>query len=305
MWIADNWKDYEVLDTSSGEKLERWGDYFLVRPDPQVIWNTPKHDKKWFKPNGHYHRSNKGGGQWQFFNLPEQWTINYKDLTFNLKPFSFKHTGLFPEQATNWDWFSEKIRNAGRPVKVLNLFAYTGGATLADNVHWSENSDGYRPYITDMLDNLDGDYEYIIAEGGLNDFWGHSELGEITDGFSGDFDENTMTGGMEKMFFEIKNDFPNAKVGFVITHDPFTYDAEGNFESYYERIKEVCDKWDVSYLDLYAKNNSDTGVNVRDDDMRKLYFGTESKPDGDGTHPNELGYQAIYVEPMIPWLKSL
>lgn len=131
MWIADNWKDYEVLDTSSGEKLERWGDYFLVRPDPQVIWNTPKHDKKWFKPNGHYHRSNKGGGQWQFFNLPEQWTINYKDLTFNLKPFSFKHTGLFPEQATNWDWFSEKIRNAGRPVKVLNLFAYTGGATLA------------------------------------------------------------------------------------------------------------------------------------------------------------------------------
>ena len=86
---------------------------------------------------------------------------------------------------------------------------------------------------------------------------------------------------------------------------PFTYDAEGNFESYYERIKEVCDKWDVSYLDLYAKNNSNTGVNVRDDDMRKLYFGTESKPDGDGTHPNELGYQAIYVEPMIPWLKSL
>ena len=107
-----------------------------------------------------------------------------------------------------------------------------------------------------MLDNLDGDYEYIIAEGGLNDFWGHSELGEITDGFSGDFDENTMTGGMEKMFFEIRNDFPNSKVGFVITHDPFTYDAEGNFESYYERIKEVCDKWDVSYLDLYAKNNS-------------------------------------------------
>ena len=153
--------------------------------------------------------------------------------------------------------------------------------------------------------HLDNDYEYIIAEGGLNDFWGHSELGEITDGFSDDFDENTMTGGMEKMFFEIRNDFPNSKVGFVITHDPFTYDAEGNFESYYERIKEVCDKWDVSYLDLYAKNNSDTGVNVRDDDMRKLYFGTESKPDGDGTHPNELGYQAIYVEPMIPWLKSL
>ena len=131
MWIADNWKDYEVIDCSSGEKLERWGDYMLVRPDPQVIWNTEKDKKQWRNINGHYHRSAKGGGEWEFFDLPEQWTINYKNLTFNLKPFSFKHTGLFPEQATNWDWFSEKIKNAGRPVKVLNLFAYTGGATLA------------------------------------------------------------------------------------------------------------------------------------------------------------------------------
>ncbi len=131
MWIADGWKDYEVLDTSNGEKLERWGDYILVRPDPQVIWDTPKKLPGWKKMNGHYHRSAKGGGEWEFFNLPEQWTINYKNMTFNLKPFSFKHTGLFPEQATNWDWFGEKIRNAGRPIKVLNLFAYTGGATLA------------------------------------------------------------------------------------------------------------------------------------------------------------------------------
>ena len=131
MWIADNWKDYEVIDCSSGEKLERWGDYMLVRPDPQVIWNTEKDKKQWRNINGHYHRSAKGGGEWEFFDLPEQWTINYKNLTFNLKPFSFKHTGLFPEQATNWDWFSEKIKNVGRPVKVLNLFAYTGGATLA------------------------------------------------------------------------------------------------------------------------------------------------------------------------------
>jgi 23S rRNA (cytosine1962-C5)-methyltransferase len=131
MWIANNWKDYQVLDCSDGEKLERWGDYILVRPDPQVIWNTPKTLKEWRKMNGHYHRSNKGGGEWEFFNLPEQWTISYKNLTFNLKPFSFKHTGLFPEQATNWDWFSNIIKNAGRPVKVLNLFAYTGGATLA------------------------------------------------------------------------------------------------------------------------------------------------------------------------------
>lgn len=140
MWIADNWNMYEVLDCSGGEKLERWGNYKLVRPDPQVIWDTPK-DAAWRKINGHYHRSQKGGGEWEFFGLPEQWDISYEipshayseknKLTFHLKPFSFKHTGLFPEQAVNWDWFSRKIRNAEKPVKVLNLFAYTGGATLA------------------------------------------------------------------------------------------------------------------------------------------------------------------------------
>ncbi|MBE5975691.1 class I SAM-dependent methyltransferase [Lacrimispora xylanisolvens] len=131
MWIADGWKDYEVIDCSEGEKLERWGNYLLVRPDPQVIWSTPKKETGWTKMNGHYHRSAKGGGEWEFFHLPEQWTISYKELTFQLKPFSFKHTGLFPEQAANWDWFGDKIKKAGRPVKVLNLFAYTGGATLA------------------------------------------------------------------------------------------------------------------------------------------------------------------------------
>ena len=131
MWIANEWKDYQVLDTSTGEKLERWGDYLLVRPDPQFIWKTEKNMKGWKKPNGHYHRSSKGGGEWEFFNLPNEWSINYKDLTFHLKPFSFKHTGLFPEQATNWDWFSDLIKKADRPIKVLNLFAYTGGATLA------------------------------------------------------------------------------------------------------------------------------------------------------------------------------
>lgn len=131
MWIANNWKDYEVLDTSQGEKLERWGNYLLIRPDPQVIWNTPRSLKGWSKPNAHYHRSNKGGGEWEFFDLPKQWSITYQELQFQLKPFSFKHTGLFPEQAANWDWFSSKIKHAGRAIKVLNLFAYTGGATLA------------------------------------------------------------------------------------------------------------------------------------------------------------------------------
>ena len=131
MWIADHWKDYEVIDTSCGEKLERWGRYILLRPDPQVIWKTEKTVPEWNRLNGHYHRSSKGGGEWEFFRLPEEWTISYRELNFRLKPFSFKHTGLFPEQAVNWDWCSERIREAGRPVKVLNLFAYTGGATLA------------------------------------------------------------------------------------------------------------------------------------------------------------------------------
>ena len=108
MWIADKWKDYEVLDCSSGEKLERWGKYRLLRPDPQVIWSTPKNPSLWGKLNAHYHRSSKGGGEWEFFDLPEQWTIEYRELKFNLKPFSFKHTGLFPEQAVNWDWMRSK-----------------------------------------------------------------------------------------------------------------------------------------------------------------------------------------------------
>ena len=136
MWLADKWTDYEVLDCSKGEKLERWGEYLLVRPDPQVIWDTPRTDGRWKKKNGHYHRSSKGGGEWEFFHLPQEWSIEYRSLTFRLKPFSFKHTGLFPEQAVNWDWFSSIIKDArtkapDKPFKVLNLFAYTGGASLA------------------------------------------------------------------------------------------------------------------------------------------------------------------------------
>ena len=131
MWIANNWKEYEVLDCSLGEKLENWAGYTLIRPDPQVIWDTDKNLKEWKRPSAHYHRSNRGGGEWEFFNLPEQWNIHYRDLTFNLKPFSFKHTGLFPEQAVNWDWFSDIISKSNRKLKVLNLFAYTGGATVA------------------------------------------------------------------------------------------------------------------------------------------------------------------------------
>ena len=136
MILANNWNAYQVLDTAAGEKLERWGEYTLIRPDPQVIWDGPKTLPGWQKPNAHYHRSSKGGGEWEFFDLPDEWEIAYEPLALNfrLKPFKFKHTGLFPEQAANWDWFAALIRKAaaeGRSINVLNLFAYTGGATLA------------------------------------------------------------------------------------------------------------------------------------------------------------------------------
>ena len=134
MYLANNWKDYELLDTSDGERLERWGKYILIRPDPQVIWKGKREHKLWNKADGIYRRSKSGGGAWIKNDVPEKWTINYGDMTFNLKPMGFKHTGLFPEQAANWDWFSELIRNRkkeGTEVKVLNLFAYTGGATVA------------------------------------------------------------------------------------------------------------------------------------------------------------------------------
>ncbi len=133
MRISDKWTDYKIIDTSGGEKLENWAGTTLVRPDPQIIWDTPKHHKGWQNFDGHYLRSSKGGGEWEFSRNFKQkaWQVKYKDLVFNIKPTGFKHTGLFPEQAVNWDFLQEKIKQANRPVKVLNLFAYTGGATLA------------------------------------------------------------------------------------------------------------------------------------------------------------------------------
>lgn len=131
MWVSEHWKDYALLDCGGGEKLERWGKYTLVRPDPQAIWNTPRQHPGWSNPDGRYARSSTGGGQWVKKELPARWELRYGDLTFNIKPMNFKHTGLFPEQAANWDFAMERIRTAGRPVSVLNLFAYTGGATVA------------------------------------------------------------------------------------------------------------------------------------------------------------------------------
>lgn len=132
MNISYDWKDYKILDMAEGQKLEKWGDVILSRPDPQIIWKSKSYPEKWKNINATYHRSKTGGGSWEFTKkMPQQWQIKYKELTFNIKPMGFKHTGIFPEQAVNWDWMIEKIRNAKRDIKVLNLFAYTGGATVA------------------------------------------------------------------------------------------------------------------------------------------------------------------------------
>lgn len=133
MRYTEDWKDYELIDCSGGEKLERWGNQILVRPDPQVIWKSERKNKLWYQPGARYERSRSGGGQWNVYKkMPSVWQVKYKDLTFNIKTMGFKHTGLFPEQAVNWDLTREVIRNSGRKdVKVLNLFAYTGGATVA------------------------------------------------------------------------------------------------------------------------------------------------------------------------------
>ena len=132
MDVANNWKDYEILDMANGEKLERWENIILIRPDPQIIWKEKSFPEKWKNANAKYNRSNTGGGNWNFIKpLPKSWQIKYKDLTFNIKPMGFKHTGIFPEQAVNWDWMMNKIKNSAREIKVLNLFAYTGGASVA------------------------------------------------------------------------------------------------------------------------------------------------------------------------------
>ena len=132
MRVSSNWTDYELIDCSGGERLERWGDIILIRPDPQIIWNTERKNPLWRKAHARYHRSSSGGGQWQVYKkIPQQWALNYSDLVFNVKPMGFKHTGIFPEQATNWDFASDIIRNADRQLSVLNLFGYTGCATLA------------------------------------------------------------------------------------------------------------------------------------------------------------------------------
>ncbi len=157
MLLADDWKDYELIDTGGGEKLERWGRYTLVRPDPQAIWPVSGNAKAWSSADAHYHRSSTGGGKWEYkHSLPEHWTVNYGRLSFYVEPTGFKHTGLFPEQAVNWKWMIDKIGNAGRKINVLNLFAYTGGATVAAAYAGAEvcHVDASKGMVTRAKENL-------------------------------------------------------------------------------------------------------------------------------------------------------
>ena len=172
MNVANNWKDYKILDMANGQKLEKWGNIILSRPDPQIIWKEKTFPEKWKNVNATYHRSKTGGGSWEYNKkVPEQWQIKYKELTFNIKPMGFKHTGLFPEQAVNWDWMIQKIKNSKREIKVLNLFAYTGGATIAcsyagaDVVH-VDSSKGMTNWAKENLElsNLSNNYVRFIVD---------------------------------------------------------------------------------------------------------------------------------------------
>lgn len=180
-----------------------------------------------------------------------------------------------------------------------------GGATMAQNVKWSQDAEGFRPCIADRLDMLEGGFDYILLEGGVNDYWSHVQLGELTAGKENNFDTDTFAGGIETLFHNTVTNFPDSKKGFIIIHNPFTYDAEAGFEPYYQMMKDACNKWNIPYIDLYSKNNRQEGVNVRDAQQKQLYFGNTSDPQGDGCHPNELGYKVIYVEPVTEWLKTL
>ena len=158
MWLADDWKDYEIIDCSGGEKLERWKDIILRRPDPLALWPIAREEGLWVHPHARYHRSAKGGGHWEYLrSFPESWSVHYGKLRFKVSPTGFKHTGLFPEQAANWDFMMERIRNAGRPVRVLNLFAYTGGATLAAGSAGASvtHVDSVKPVVSWARENME------------------------------------------------------------------------------------------------------------------------------------------------------
>ncbi len=241
------------------------------------------------------------------FNCVVNWDENTRTIDIstqnNLAGKSIAFVGDSICYGSKWEGGYAKIIGEQNNMIVTN--SSKGGATFARNVKWTDDSDGYRPNIIDMVSGLEGEYDYIIVEGGVNDFWNGVPAGDIGGGYDGGYDESSMAGGLETIFSIIRNQHGSSKAGFVIIHDPFTYNAEDKFEPYYQMMKDICAKWDVPYIDLYEQNNTDNGVNVKNSETRSLYFGTDSSPEGDGCHPNELGYKIIYADPITTWLKSL
>ncbi len=236
------------------------------------------------------------------FGCEVDWNGNTKTVTINSEnPLENTAIGFIGDSiayGTNYEGGYARVLS-----EKINLIAYNesnGGSALSRGIPWNEESDAKRPSVIDMLDALPDNLDYVIMQGGLNDFWGHAELGEIDSA-----DELTYSGALNALFRKAKADYPNSKLGFVITHNAFTYNAEERYEAFYQRTKDICDKHGIPYLDLYSQNNQKVGVNVKDEEMKKKYFESDKRPGGDGVHPNRLGYEEIYVKPMIEWLRAL
>lgn len=238
------------------------------------------------------------------FGCSVEWNGITQTVTINTNPLENAKVGVIGDSicfGTNYSGGYALLLSEYNNLTAVN--EGLGGATIARNVKWSEDADGYRPCIIDMLDALPDDLDYVIMQGGINDFWNHAPLGALSD--SNEFDDTTFAGALETLFSKAKNDYPSAKLGFIINHDAFTYNAEEGYAPYYEMIKSACEKWDIPYLDLYAQNNPETGINVKDAEQCRLYFESNDRPGGDGVHPNKLGYEVIYVQPMTEWMKTL
>lgn len=230
------------------------------------------------------------------------WNAQKRTVVISTKnPLENTHIGFVGDSiayGTNWEGGYAKLLSEKN-----NLTAYNearGGSTIVRGVPWNEETTASRPSIIDLIDSLPDDLDYVIMEGGLNDYWAHVEMG-TTDST----DEYTFAGALNGMFNKAKSKYPYAKLGFVITHNAFTYNAEPYYEEYYQMIKTICDLQGVPYLDLYSQNNTQTGVNVKDSEQKLKYFGSQGAPEGDGVHPNQLGYEEIYFLPMNDWLKTL
>lgn len=230
------------------------------------------------------------------------WNAQKRTVVISTKnPLENTHIGFVGDSiafGTNWEGGYARLLSEKN-----NLTAYNesrGGSTIVRGVPWNEETTASRPSIIDLIDNLPEYLDYVIMEGGLNDYWAHVEMGTPDS-----TDEFTFAGALNGMFNKAKSNYPNAKLGFVITHNAFTYNAEPYYEEYYQMIKTICDLQGVSYLDLYSQNNAQTGVNVKNSEQRQKYFASDGAPEGDGVHPNRLGYEEMYLLPMNDWLKTL